>query len=367
MRVAVCHPTIPFMRGGAEVLVDALVDGLRAAGHETELVSVPFKWYPPEEIVHEMAVWRSLDLTESDGVPIDAVIALKFPAYLVRHPRKIVWLMWQFRQAYELWGKPEAGNFAAAEGSERVRDLIFEADRVALREAAAVFAISENVRSRLERSVMLNGTVLYNPSPLSEHLAASPVGPIGDFVLFPSRLDPVKRQRLAVEGISLATTPVRLVLPGAGPDAEPLRQMVAERGLGERVELPGRIPLDALAGRYRESLAVFFAPFDEDYGYVTLEAMAAGRPVIVTTDSGGPLEFVVDGQNGLVVPPEPQAVADAFDRLYRDPGLAARLGAAGRELVRTKVPPWSEVVAALLGSGSELPGAPPAGKQDHGG
>ncbi len=55
-------------------------------------------------------LWRLLDLTEADGRSIDLVIATKFPSYAVRHPNKVVWLLHQFRQAYELDGT-DLGQF----------------------------------------------------------------------------------------------------------------------------------------------------------------------------------------------------------------------------------------------------------------
>jgi glycosyltransferase involved in cell wall biosynthesis len=97
-----------------------------------------------------------------------------------------------------------------------------------------------------------------------------------------------------------------------------------------------------------QALAVYYGPFDEDYGYVTLEGFAARRPVVTLTDSGGPLEFVEDGETGLVAPPEPHAIADAFDRLFTDRALAARFGEAGRARIEREVPDWPEVVARLL-------------------
>jgi glycosyltransferase involved in cell wall biosynthesis len=99
---------------------------------------------------------------------------------------------------------------------------------------------------------------------------------------------------------------------------------------------------------YLGALAVHYGPFDEDYGYVTLEGFAAHRPVVTTTDAGGPLEFVADGETGLVTPPEPRAIAEAFDRLYADRALARRLGDAGNAVVRERVPGWPDVVARLL-------------------
>src|SRR5687767_11662655 len=132
---------------------ESLVRALRRAGHDAEIVSIPYKWYPPAELVHQMAMWRSIDLTESNGIPIDMVIALRFPAYLVRHERKVVWLIHQHRTAYELWDHPRFADMSRHEEGPAVRDLIHRADRIALGEAKRIFTNSENVRDRLWRSL----------------------------------------------------------------------------------------------------------------------------------------------------------------------------------------------------------------------
>ena len=91
MRIAVCRPQVPFVRGGAEVMADGLVDALRERGHEAETVAIPFKWYPGTRVLDQAFLWRLVDLTETDGSPIDLVIGTKFPSYCVRHPNKVVW------------------------------------------------------------------------------------------------------------------------------------------------------------------------------------------------------------------------------------------------------------------------------------
>ena len=115
MRIAVCHPQTPFARGGAEAHAEGLVRALREAGHEAELVTVAGAWFPGNMLVHQMAFWRSMDLAESNRLRIDAVIALKFPAYLVPHERKIVWLIHQHRTAYELWDHPQFADLSMQE------------------------------------------------------------------------------------------------------------------------------------------------------------------------------------------------------------------------------------------------------------
>src|SRR5258708_19356730 len=100
MRVAVCAPQVPFVRGGAELMAEDLVAALRARDHEADLVSVPFKWYPGSRVLDQAFLWRLVDLTEADGRPIDRVIATKFPAYSVRHPTKVAWALHQLLPAY---------------------------------------------------------------------------------------------------------------------------------------------------------------------------------------------------------------------------------------------------------------------------
>ena len=348
MRIAVCHPQSPFVRGGAETHTETLVRALKAAGHEAELVVVAGKWYPATELVHQMAVWRSIDLSESNGLKIDAVIALKFPAYLVRHERKIVWLIHQHRSAYELWDHPEFADLSKQEEGPLVRDMIWQSDRVALGEAKRIFTNSRNVQGRLWDSIRLSSEVLYHPSPISEALLRMEPGPYGDFVVFPSRLEGLKRQSLVVEAMRHVKTDVRLVLVGSGPDEPAIREQIEKHGLSRKVSLEIGIPDESLYRLFLGALGVYYGPYDEDYGYVTLEGMAAKRPVVTLTDSGGPLELVEGGETGLVTAPEPKAIAGAFDRLYADRALAKRLGLAGHAKLRATVPGWADVVARLL-------------------
>lgn len=348
MRIAVCHPQTPFVRGGAETHADSLVRALRTAGHEAEMVSVPGNWYPASEVVHQMAVWRSLDLSESNGLKIDMVVAMKFPAYLIQHERKVVWLIHQHRSAYELWDHPVYADLSRQEEGPVVREMIRRSDRIALAEAKLIFTNSRNVRDRLWNSLRLSSEVLYHPSPIAEALLSMEPGGYGDYVLFPSRLEGLKRQSLAVEAMRHVKSGVKLVLVGSGPDEGVIRDQIRLRGLGSKVSMEGGVSDERLHELFLGALGVYYGPYDEDYGYVTLEGLAARRPVVTLSDSGGPLEFVADGETGLVAPPEPGAIAAAFDRLYADRKLAAALGAAGHEKLRAALSSWPDVVARIV-------------------
>jgi glycosyltransferase involved in cell wall biosynthesis len=348
VRIAVLHPQTAFVRGGAETHAESLVRSLNAAGHEAELVQIAGKWYPPAQLAHQMAVWRSFEISESNGLKVDAVIALKFPAYLAPHERKIVWLIHQHRTAYELWDHPVYADLSRQEDGAAVRDMIRAADRLSLNEAKRVFANSKNVRDRLMSSVNIRSEALYHHSVLSERLLDEAPGPYGDAVVFPSRMESLKRQSLVVDAMTHVRSDVKLVLVGRGPDEPQLRAQVERLGLGDRVRFEIALSDDRLCARYREALAVYYGPFDEDYGYVTLEGFAAERPVVTLSDSGGPLEFVTDGETGLVCPPEPEAIAAAFDRLFADRDAVRRMGRSGNALVRAEVPRWPDVVSRLL-------------------
>jgi glycosyltransferase involved in cell wall biosynthesis len=348
MRVGVLHPQTAFVRGGAETHTEALVRALTAAGHEADLVQIAGKWYPPTQLAHQMAVWRSFDITESNGLKVDAVIALKFPAYLAQHERKIVWLIHQHRTAYELWDHPVYTDLQRQDDGVEVRDMVWQADRVALGEAKRVFTNSRNVKDRLWSTLRIPAEPLYHPSPVVEHLLEQPPGPYGDYLFFPSRMESLKRQSLAIDAMRHVTSDVRLVLVGRGPDEPQLREQVDRFGLAEKVRFEIGVADERLHRLYLESLGVYYGPFDEDYGYVTIEGFAAERPVVTLSDSGGPLEFVREEETGLVRPPEPKAIAQAFDRLYRDREGAARMGTAGNAAVRAEVPRWPDVVARLL-------------------
>src|SRR5437773_2205296 len=128
MRILIATVQVPFVRGGAEVLAEGLRDALHREGHQAEIVAIPFKWYPPERILDQMLACRLLDLTESSGTPVDRVIGLKFPAYLIPHPNKVLWIVHQHRSAYDLWDHP-LGDLINFPNGVQVRDAIRLADQ----------------------------------------------------------------------------------------------------------------------------------------------------------------------------------------------------------------------------------------------
>ena len=340
MRIAVCAPLVPFVHGGAEIVAERLVAELRARDHETALVTVPFKWYPGARVLTQAFLWRLLDLGESDGRPIDLVVATKFPSYCVRHPNKRVWLLHQFRQAYEL-DRTELGQFSDTPEDRAARRKVQQLDRLALGEAARLFATSRNVADRLERSTGLVAEVMPHPPQDLPYRCEA----YGDFVLSVNRLDRAKRIDLLLEAAALDPA-LRVVVTGEGPDRDRLERLAHERGLDGRAQFTGRVAADELAALYGRCLAVYYAPVDEDFGMVPYEAFLSQKPVLTTTDAGGPLEVVADGRTGLVTAPDPAALAQAAGRLREHPDEARALGAAGKAVAERVS--WDACIDRLL-------------------
>jgi len=340
VRIAVVRPQVPFARGGAEIMADRLVEELRLHDHEADLVTVPFKWYPGTRVLTQAFLWRLLDLDEADGRPIDLVVATKFPSYLVRHRNKRVWLLHQFRQAYELDGTGLA-QFADSSEERALRRKVHALDRVALGEASRLFATSRNVSDRLERSTGLVAEVLPHPP---QELAYRCDG-YGDFVLSVNRLDRAKRIDLLLEAAALDPS-LEVVIAGDGPDRARLEELVRARGLDGRARFAGRVSEEELAELYGRCLAVFYAPVDEDFGMVPFEAFLSEKPVLTTIDAGGPLEVVTNGRTGLVVSPEAAELARAAGWLRTHRDEAAAFGRAGKAIAEGVT--WGRAIERLL-------------------
>ena len=342
-RIVVCEVQVPFVHGGAEYHVRALHQQLRVHGYQAEIVSVPFKWYPKKEILAHAAAWRLIDLSESNGEPIDLVIGTKFPSYFVRHPNKVAWLIHQYRAAYELCGTPYS-DFSHTEEDVALRQSLIELDTKMLGECRRLYANAQNTANRLAKYNGLTAEALYHPPPFADRLSP---GPYGDYVLFVGRLESIKRPDLAVRAMQHIDRPVRLVMVGEGTQRANTEQLAASLGVADRIDFAGSAEEQTLIDLYKGALAVIYTPFDEDFGYVTLESFLAHKPVITATDAGGPLEFVRDGENGIITEPAPEAIAAAVNRLNAHRGAAARLGDAGFE--RARLVTWDGVIERLMG------------------
>lgn len=349
MHVAILRPQVPFIVGGAEYLADSLKEqldkfSLNGARIYAEVVTVPFLWYPPMELINQITLWKLLNLKEVNGEAIDLVIPLKFPSYFVDHPRVRPWLLHQHRQAYDLYDTPFGDLHQTVEGRE-VAAIIREMDSRRLGELP-VRVISRTVQDRLAAYNGVASKVLYPPPPRMEDYR--PARGFERFVLVPGRIDTIKRQDLIIRAVR--TVPdIDLVIIGEGAQQTSWQQLAVEMGVGDRVKWLGRVSQQTKVDLYQRCMAVFNAPYDEDYGFVTVEAFLSQKPVITTNDSGGVLEFVRHGETGWVVEPTEQHVASALQELV-DGGesLQSHRGQAALDFVKSLDIGWDAVKKELL-------------------
>jgi glycosyltransferase involved in cell wall biosynthesis len=340
MRVLVTANATPFLQGGADYHIEGLTAALRAQGHEVSCLRLPFNYHRPQEIDALMTFCDGLDLNQPNGQRVDTLISLQFPTYGALHDNHRLWLMHQHRSAYELFD----ASAATAEDEAR-RDRIQAFDTRALGRIPRRFANSARVAERLRQSNGLEAEPLYHPPFAAEQFHCAEAE---GYLFFPSRFETLKRQELLIRAARHLQTSVVFLLAGDGGQRAHCERLIAELGVGQRVRLLGRVSEAEKRAFYAHSLGVFYGPRDEDYGYVTLEAMLSSKPVICCTDAGGPLELVRHQETGLVVEPTPEAVAAAADQLQRDPALAQALGEAGRQRYIDLGIAWEHVVRRLL-------------------
>lgn len=339
--IYVCTVHIPFVSGGAEIHAGGLVRELKKRGFEVELFSLPFKWFPKDQLIRDCIAWRLINLQESWYGKVDLVIPLKFPAYLIRHPVKVTWLLHQHREAYEFYDTPFT-SFEKTPQHNNIRKKIFEMDRIGLGESIKIFTNSGRVSERLKFFNNLDSVPLYHPPKL---IGKYRCAKSENYILSVGRLEANKRVDLAIKSIAYVKSDLKLIIAGEGPQLDTLKALVEKLKIEDRVIFKGFVSDEELIELYSKALAVIYPPKDEDFGYVTLEAFHSEKPIITAIDSGGVLEFVMDNENGFVVKPEPEQIAIKIDILANNRDLAERFGKSGKEsIIHIN---WDKVIESL--------------------
>lgn len=346
MKIAIATVQIPFVSGGAEFLARNLKDALIRSGHEAEIVTMPFIDSPLSCIENHIVAARLMDLNYSWAGKIDLCIGLKFPAYYIPHSNKVIWALHQHRAAYDLFNT-EYSNLKDDPAGKAMRDIVFNADNRYLKEAKRIYTIAQNVSNRMHRYNGIESQPLYHPCPDMDKFYC---GEYEDYILMPSRINITKRQMLAIEAMRQTKSDIKLYLVGkADNDIERQRLLtfIEECGLKDRVVYFDYVTQEEKFRLYANARAVLFIPKDEDYGYITLEAMAASKPVITAKDSGGPLEFVLDEQTGEIVDQTPNEIARAIDDFALSIAAAKEMGRNARKHLDEMEITWDRVVEEL--------------------
>ncbi|MDD2547754.1 MAG: glycosyltransferase [Burkholderiaceae bacterium] len=389
MKIALIAPSgVPFVVGGAEKLWWGLAQHVnRHTPHEMELIKLPSPEHDFAAIAASYERWSLLDLRH-----FDAVISTKYPVWIVEHPNHTVYLQHKLRGLYdtypahlptqlptqpgrlppaaqalwallaspstdrrqlpEIFGRvrellastaidPQELASLTALPAPLVRGLVHKLDAIALQPGAIrkYLAISQLVAERADYfPVGARVEVLPHPSNL-EGLHTGP----SEFVFTASRLDGPKRIDMIINGYKRTQTPVPLWIAGDGPEAPRLKALAEGDA---RIRFLGRLTDEALVEHYSRAALVPFVPHLEDMGLITLEAMACGKPVLTVSDAGGVTEFVEDGVNGRIVPPNDKALGAAMDELLADPVKLQAMGVAASATAATVS--WERTAQGLL-------------------
>lgn len=343
MRVLIVNAMVPFVWGGAEELAAHLNKNIILAGHQSEILRIPSQWNPAEKLVSQMLISKGIKLNH-----VDRIIALKFPAYLIEHPNKVIWLLHQYRQAYDMYDSGDTN--LRSEMGEKIRSLISQADSAAFDGAKRIYTNSEVTKRRLLEYNGYDAEVLMPPLNDPELFVG---GLYGDYIFAGGRINKTKRQYMMIEAMRNTHQNVKLIIagpPDTKEDRELLVDLVKKHRLQDRVQLDLRfLPRDVYANYINNALAVAYCPIDEDsVGYVSMEAATASKPIITLTDSGGILRLVVDRETGWVVHPDETAITYAMNEAYANIQTTIKYGRAANERWGSFGLTWKDTVETLI-------------------
>ena len=343
-RIAVVTSTPPMAEGGHMVIARALARALEERGHEAGVVCTPQNRFGRLARSY-VATWLTDVGRTGDGKPVDQVISLRYPSYAIRHPRHVCWLNHTMREYYDLWEPFSMTLSRRGLIKEQIRRAAtHRVDTYLLtRNVDKLFVQSRTIQKRLERWGGIPSEVLYPPAPQRPYRTDG----YGDYLFVVSRLTKLKRIDLILRALARPEAAgVRCLIGGEGEDRPALERLIKEEKLDNRVTLLGRLDDTRLVEHLARCRAVCFTPYDEDYGFVTIEAFSSAKPVVTCTDSGGPAELVRDGENGCVTEPNAEALARGIARVMRDEATARRMGAAAAAAPAAIT--WDHAVSKLV-------------------
>ncbi len=342
-KIIVVTSDVPFVYGGHIIIAEELVKQLNKYGYNAILWRTPQNKFG-KQLSAYLATYLT-DLTETGyGEKIDAVISLRFPAYAVKHKNHICWLNHRMREYYDLWNMFRSKLSLANAVKESVRRFIMHRiDKYLLtHNVKRLYAQSKNIQQRLYKWGKINSEVIYPPA-IERYYRCDKYG---DYILCPARLHKLKRIDLAIKALKhVRNKKLFLIVVGEGPEKNALNELTKSLNLVDKVKFLDRVTDSELIDLYANCLAVFYGPFNEDYGLVILEAFSSKKAVITCIDSGGAIELIEHNKNGLIVEPDEVKIAESID-FISDKSKAELFGDNG--YICSKEFSWEKVIMKLL-------------------
>jgi glycosyltransferase involved in cell wall biosynthesis len=320
-------------KGGAERFYEGLASALSDAGAVVDSISLISDESNFDAIKESYLRFYELDLSKYDGV-----VSTKSPSYIINHPKHVCYLVHTMRVFYDMFDKefPHPDK-SILEHREFIR--ILDTKALNPNRTKKIFSIGNEVSKRLKRYNRLESEVMH-PALLNDNFKQ---GRFGDYLFIPGRLHRWKRIDLLIEAVKLTESQVKLKIAGTGEDEFYFKRLAEGN---KKIEFLGKISDEELIGLYSNALAVPFVPFNEDYGYVTLEAFRSKKPVITCKDSGEPAYFVKNEINGFVCKPSPAELSKKMDFFYYNPETAKQMGERG--YLDTVNIDWKNIALKLL-------------------
>ncbi|WP_457092921.1 glycosyltransferase [Microvirga sp. P5_D2] len=341
MNVLVLTTMTPFKYGRAEELTNQLVRQMKLNGVNAEAMRLPFKAHPPERLLDEMFIFKSLKLYN-----VDRVVSLAFPAELVPFESRSCWMVHEYSQAYDHYEALKAGQGSRA---ETIKEALIRNETQSLQSAKHLFASSTAVQAQIQRYHGLSSDLLLPPLSNPEQFVS-----IGDdgYILASGRVETAEQLFPLIDAMKLVPANAKLVIAGRPEnpvEAEKLRKRIHD------ADVERQVTIDPQAARSREALAELVGraravisigeDADPAVGFF-MEAFQASKPVLTTAN--WLCNIVIDGEAGIVTELTPEALAEGMGRLLESPSRAMNMGFAGRERWRSLKIDWPTTVERLL-------------------
>ncbi len=343
-RILVVTSDVPFVEGGHLTIARCTVQALLDHGYEADLVLTPQNRFGRQFRAYLANFFTDVEI-DGLGRRVHQVISFRFPSFAVRHDRHVCWLNHRLREYYDLWEDLKSQLSWKGKLKESARKQIIRIiDNYLLKHNVdKIFAQSETIQQRLKKWGNIPSEVLFPPPPQRDYYTND----YADYIFTVSRLQRMKRLDLLIKSFKyMKNKEFKAVIAGSGPEYANLMSLIRENKLEKRISLIGKSDDKTILRHFANCRAVYFAPFREDYGFVTGEAFASSKCVITAEDSGGPTELVKHGQRGYICESLPEKIAEKIDILANDIKLAEQMGQNAKNFISNIT--WDKTIERLI-------------------